>query len=205
MILVTGATGVSGSLVVREFARQHAPVRALVRNRAKARAFEAFPTVEVVEGNMLEPSTLEAALDNVDRVLLISSAAERLRETQCTFIDAARKAGVRHIVKFSGKDSGAGFNSKNFRTTRLHEEIERYLEGSGLAWTHLRPSQFMQFYFPGAPAMNLTSDTLALPMENARLSPRGEMRDAVTRCKVASYVAHILSSLFPLQPFPLLP
>lgn len=171
MILVTGATGVSGSLIVREFARQHAPIRALVRNRAKARAFEAFPTVEVVEGNMLEPSSLGAALDNVDRVLLISSAAERLLETQCTFIDAARKAGVRHIVKFSGRDSGTGFDPKHFRTTRLHEEIERYLEASGLAWTHLRPSQFMQFYFPGAPAMNLTPDMLALPMENARLSP----------------------------------
>jgi uncharacterized protein YbjT (DUF2867 family) len=104
MILVTGATGVSGSLVIREFARQHAPVRALVRNRAKARVFEAFPTVEIVEGNMLQPETLRAALDNVDQVLMISSAAERMRETQCTFIDAARSAGVCHIVKLSGKE-----------------------------------------------------------------------------------------------------
>jgi uncharacterized protein YbjT (DUF2867 family) len=171
MILVTGATGVSGSLIIREFARQHAPVRALVRNRAKARTFETFPTVEVVEGNMLQPETLRAALDNVDRVLMISSAAEQMLETQCTFIDAAKSAGVRHIVKFSGKGSGIGSNTKLFRTVRLHEEIERYLEGSGLAWTHLRPSQFMQFYFPGAPAMNFTANTLSLPMENARLSP----------------------------------
>ena len=42
MILVTGATGLSRSLVIREFARQQAPVRALVRNRAHAHAFEAF-------------------------------------------------------------------------------------------------------------------------------------------------------------------
>ncbi|GHO52747.1 SDR family oxidoreductase [Ktedonobacter robiniae] len=171
MILVTGATGVSGSLVIREFARQHAPVRALVRNSAKARAFEEFPTVEVVEGNMLEPSTLGVALEGVDRVLMISSAAERMLETQCTFIDAARKAGVRHIVKLSGKESSIGFNAQHFRTGRQHEGIEQYLERSGLAWTHLRPCQFMQFYFPGAPAMNLTANTLAFPMENARLSP----------------------------------
>ncbi|EFH81030.1 SDR family oxidoreductase [Ktedonobacter racemifer] len=171
MILVTGATGVSGSLIIREFARQNAQVRALVRSRAKARAIETFPTVEIVEGNMLRPETLGAALDNVDRVLMISSAAERMLETQSTFIDAAKKAGVRHIIKFSGKGSGIGYNTKLFRTVRLHEEIERYLEGSGLAWTHLRPSQFMQFYFPGAPAMNLTTNTLSLPMENARLSP----------------------------------
>src|SRR5690242_15075049 len=106
MILVTGATGVSGSLIIREFAQQNAQVRALVRNRAKARAIEAFPTVEVVEGNMLQPETLGAALDNVDRVLMISAAGERMLETQSTFIDAARKAGVRHIVKLSGRGAG---------------------------------------------------------------------------------------------------
>ncbi|GHO42045.1 SDR family oxidoreductase [Ktedonospora formicarum] len=171
MILVTGATGVSGSLIIREFARQNAQVRALVRNSAKVRAIEAFPTVEVVEGNMLQPETLGAALDNVDRVLMISSAGERMLETQCTFIDSARKAGVRHIVKLSGRGAGVGSNIKPFRTVRLHNEVEQYLEGSGLAWTHLRPSQFMQFYFPGATAMNLTANMLSLPMENARLAP----------------------------------
>jgi uncharacterized protein YbjT (DUF2867 family) len=171
VILVTGATGLSGSAVIREFARQAEPVRALVRNRAKARMFETLSTVEVVEGDMLRPEVLGAALEGVERVLMISSAGERLFETQRTFIDASKKAGVRHIVKFSGAEAGIGFNPKHFRTTRLHEEIERYLERSGLAWTHLRPSQFMQFYFPSAPAMNLTANALSLPMGNARLSP----------------------------------
>jgi uncharacterized protein YbjT (DUF2867 family) len=171
MILVTGVTGLSGSAVIREFARQNEPVRALVRNRTKAQELEAFPNVEIVEGDMLRPETLHAALDGVERVLMISSAAERLLETQRTFIDASKKAGVRHIVKFSGAEASIGFNTENFRTARMHEEIERYLEGSGLAWTHLRPCQFMQFYFPGAPAMLLSENALSLPMENARLSP----------------------------------
>jgi uncharacterized protein YbjT (DUF2867 family) len=172
VILITGATGLSGSAVVREFARQKKPVRALVRSRVKARAFDKFATVEIVEGDMLRPETLGAALHDVDRVLMISSARERLLETQCTFIDASRKAGVRHIVKFSGKESGIGFNSQNFRSTRDHEEIERYLERSGVAWTHLRPSQFMQLYLPGMPTgVNLSENALVLPMENAKLSP----------------------------------
>jgi uncharacterized protein YbjT (DUF2867 family) len=172
MILITGATGLSGSAVIREFARQKKPARALVRNRAKARAFDKFATVEIVEGDMLRPETLEAALHDVDRVLMISSARERLLETQCTFIDASRKAGVRHIVKFSGKESGIGFNAQNFRSTREHEEIERYLERSRLAWTHLRPSQFMQFYLPGTPTgLDLHENAFRLPMENAKLSP----------------------------------
>jgi uncharacterized protein YbjT (DUF2867 family) len=172
MILVTGATGWSGSAVIREFARQKAEVRALVRSRAKAQAFEAFPTVEFVEGDMLRPETLIVALHGVDRVLMISSARERMLETQYTFIDAAKKAGVRHIIKFSGKESGIGFNPQNFTSTREHEQIERYLERSGLAWTHLRPSQFMQFYLPQTPTgLDVAESALFLPMENAKLSP----------------------------------
>ncbi|GHO75156.1 NAD(P)-dependent oxidoreductase [Ktedonobacter sp. SOSP1-85] len=172
MILVTGATGLSGSAVIREFAQQKAPVRALVRNRANAQALEALPTVEIVEGDMLRPETLGAALRDVDRVLMISSASKRMVQTQCMFIDEARQAGVRHIVKLSGKESGIGFNPNHFRSTWEHEHIEDYLEHSGLAWTHLRPSQFMQFYLPPAPtAVNVAKSALLLPMESARLSP----------------------------------
>jgi uncharacterized protein YbjT (DUF2867 family) len=172
MILVTGATGLSGSAVIREFARHKTPVRALVRSRAKARAFQTLPTVEVVEGDMLRPKTLGAALQEVDRVLMISSARERMLETQCTFIDASKEAGVRHLIKFSGAESGVGFNPEKFRSTREHEQIEDYLEGSGVAWTHLRPSQFMQFYLPGTPTgLDVAENALILPMESAKLSP----------------------------------
>jgi len=170
MILVTGATGLSGSAVIREFARQGYPVRALVRSRAKAQALELFPTVEIVEGDMLRPDTLAAALSGIDRVLLISSANQQLEETQCTFIDAARAAGVHHIVKFSGAESGVGFIQRNFRFGRMHEDIERYLEQSGLAWTHLRPSQFMQVYLREAPTV-ASQGAIFLPMEHARISP----------------------------------
>ena len=90
MILVTGATGLSGSIVIREFARQKTPVRALVRSRAKARAFRSLPTVEFVEADMLRPETLGAALDGVDRVLMISSSDPQMVETQCTFIEASK-------------------------------------------------------------------------------------------------------------------
>ncbi|GAB3882907.1 hypothetical protein GCM10029964_041390 [Kibdelosporangium lantanae] len=91
MILVTGATGRPGSAVIREFVRQGTPVRALVRDRAKAAWLAKLPRVEVVYGDMLRPETLD--LVGVDRVLMISSAGPAMLETQCTFIDAARRAG----------------------------------------------------------------------------------------------------------------
>jgi len=91
-------------------------------------------------------------------------------DTQCTFVEACKRAGVRHVVKFSGAESGAGFDATKFRFTRMHEEIERYLEGLGLFWTHLRPSQFMQVYLREAPMIK-AHDALLQPLENVRLSP----------------------------------
>src|SRR5262245_46516437 len=171
MILVTGANGWSGSAVIREFARRQTPVRALVRSRARARGLETLGDVELMEGDMRRPETLEGALRGVERALMISSSDPQMAETQRAFVDAAKKAGVRHIVKFSGKESGAGFDAKRFRFTRMHEEIEAHLEGSGLAWTHLRPSQFMQVYLREAPSI-VSSGALALPLEeDASLSP----------------------------------
>jgi uncharacterized protein YbjT (DUF2867 family) len=172
VILVTGTTGLSGSAVIREFARQGVPVRALIRDPEKGRQFDGLPGVQCVTGDMLRPETLGAAFDGIDRALMISSPQERMVETQCTFIDAAKRAGVPHIVKFSGKESGIGFDPEVFRGTRWHEQIERYLEGSGVAWTHLRPSQFMQFYLPGTlTGVDPADRTLVMPIGDSRLSP----------------------------------
>ena len=170
MVLVTGAGGLSGSIVIREFARQKTPVKALVRDRAKAAAFKGLPGVEIVEGDMLRPETLHAGFDGVDQVLMISSSGAQMAETQCTFIDAAKQAGLMRIVKFSGAESGIGFNARNFRFTRMHEEIEGHLERSGIAWTHLRPSQFMQIYFREAPSI-VNAGAFYQALDNANLSP----------------------------------
>jgi uncharacterized protein YbjT (DUF2867 family) len=67
---------------------------------------------------MLNADTLQTALNGVTKVLMISSAIEKMVETQEAFIDAARNAGVRHIIKFSGAESGIGFNSQNFKATK---------------------------------------------------------------------------------------
>jgi len=168
MILVTGATGLNGSAVIREFARQKESVRALVRHwdKAHALALDALPTVEMVEGDMLRPETLGTALHDIDRILLISSPGPKMVDTQCTLIDAAKSAGVRHIIKFSGLNASP---DSAFISTRMHGEIEHYLERSGLAWTHLRPSGFMQFHYRDVPNI-LAKDAILLPMAAVRQS-----------------------------------
>jgi uncharacterized protein YbjT (DUF2867 family) len=145
VILLTGATGTAGSFIANEFVRERVPVRILVRNRAKAARLENVPTVEIAEGDMSRPSNLGSALDGVDRVLMISAPLMDMVETQNTFIDAAKAAGVRHVIKFSGLDAR---QDTTFPFGLMHKDIEEHLEKSGLAWTHLRPTGFMQEYLP---------------------------------------------------------
>ncbi|MFL5744877.1 MAG: SDR family oxidoreductase [Niastella sp.] len=169
-ILVSGAGGQSGTLIVQALAAQQYQVRALVRNTAKAQYVADLPGVNVYTGDMTVQETLKAALEGVERAMLISSANDRMVETQYTFIDACKQAGVHHVIKFSGEESQHGYDSQRFRYTREHEQIEDYLERSGLQWTHLRPSQFMQVYLREAAAFRQTGE-LRLPLENIRMSP----------------------------------
>lgn len=172
MILVTGAAGKAGSAVVRELARQGVRARALVRDPRKADALAGLPTIEPVVGDMRRRGELLPALDGVERALLISSPTEQMVDTQISFIDTAEFAGVARVVKLSGKESGDGFDPEVFRGTRWHGQIERYLERSTLAWTHLRPSQFMQNYLPGSiTGFDPRGRVLTMPIGESRLAP----------------------------------
>jgi nucleoside-diphosphate-sugar epimerase len=131
MILITGAAGLSGTAIVREFSRNGVAVRALVRDRSRAVAIAELPDVELVEGDMARAETLERVLDGIDRALMISSSDPQMDQTQCPFIDACKAAAVPHVVKFSGKESSIGFDASHFLFTRMHETIERYLSRHG--------------------------------------------------------------------------
>ncbi|HEY0815812.1 MAG TPA: NAD(P)H-binding protein [Pseudonocardia sp.] len=188
MILITGATGRTGSAVVRTLAQRGVPVRALVRDPERAPWLAELTGVAVVAGDLRRRSTLGPALEGVKRVLLISSPGAGAVDTQISFIDAAQAAGVPHIVKLSGREAGVGFDQDAFRGTRWHGQIERYLERSGAAWTHLRPSQFMQTYLPDSiTGVDTATQELVMPIGDARLSP-------VDIADVADIAAALLTS-----------
>jgi uncharacterized protein YbjT (DUF2867 family) len=166
LILVTGATGLNGSELVRRLSAKGIPSRALVRNLAKAQSLASLPHVEVVEGDMARPDTLTDALRGVDRAMLISTSDPTMLETQSSFIDAARRAGVRHVVKLSGIIPEL---DSPFRFARMHAEIEQYLEATGLAYTHLRAGEFMPSYFRQVPSI-VGRGILPLPMGDASIA-----------------------------------
>ncbi len=141
-------------------------MRALVRSTARAEALASLANVEIVEGDMARPETLSEPLRGVDRAMLISSSDPAMLEVQSNFIDAAAKAGVKHVVKLSGimpeRDSP-------FRFARMHGEIELKLERSGMAFTHLRAGEFMHAYFRQVPAI-VAKGAFFLPMEDAKIA-----------------------------------
>jgi uncharacterized protein YbjT (DUF2867 family) len=140
MILVTGATGNVGSQVVEQLSSTGAPVRAFVRDPEKA-ANVWETSVEIAEGDFQRPETLAAALEGVDRLFLLMGTAENQVELENDVIDAAVRAGVRRVVKLSiyGAEIGSPVPFRDW-----HGRIEARLEGAGLAYTHLRPTFFMQ-------------------------------------------------------------
>jgi uncharacterized protein YbjT (DUF2867 family) len=165
-LLVTGATGLNGAELVRLLSARGVPVRALTRSAGRAAELASLPLVEVVEGDLARPETLAEPLRGVDRAMLISSSDPAMLDVQSNFVAAAARAGVRHVVKLSGIMPDL---DSPFRFARMHGEIERRLEASGMAFTHLRPGEFMQAYFRQVPSI-VARGAFSLPMNGARIA-----------------------------------
>src|SRR5829696_8393203 len=109
MILITGATGTTGRGVVGELRRLGAKgVRALVRDPERA-GFIREAGFEAVAGDFERPETLDAALEGVERALLLTPPTPETVKHHREFITAAAGAGARHVVKLSaiGADADA--------------------------------------------------------------------------------------------------
>lgn len=135
MILVTGGTGTIGSEVVKQLAAAGQKVRVLARSPAKV---EAIPNVETHAADMLKPETLGPALQGVDKVFLLAPAPE-IPRMEANVIDAARKAGVKHIVKLSVINAD---QEPGIQVFRWHKESEKRLQASEIPWTSIRPTVY---------------------------------------------------------------
>ena len=166
MILITGATGTTGREVVQELRRLGAKgVRALVRDPARA-DFIREAGFETIAGDFGRPETLDAALEGVERALLLTPPTPDTVSQHQDFIVAAVGAGLRHVVKLSAiaadADAPEGFG-------RWHGQSENLLKTSGLRWTILRPNFFMQNLL-GQAGQIASTGSIYQPVGDARAS-----------------------------------
>jgi uncharacterized protein YbjT (DUF2867 family) len=165
MILVTGSTGNTGRALLELLSRDGPPVRALVRDAHKAAALPRR-NVQAVIADLGIPSSLVAALEGVTTAYLMTAAHPAQVEWHGNFIEAARRAGVRHVVRHSVRGADAGSDVK---ICRWHAQSERDLEASGLVWTHLRPVYNMDNLLKLSGTIS-TQSTFFAPMKDAMLA-----------------------------------
>ena len=170
MILVVGATGKVGREVVRQLSASDAPVRALVRDPARASHIR-LPGVDIAVGDLSRPDSLDAALSGVDRVFLASPAHPDQVELQGNLVQASKRRGVNRIVKVSV----AGGPDAATQIGRWHWTTEKQIEASGLGFTMLRPSLFMQQTLRFAPSIAATG-SFAMPCGSGEV-PLVDCRD----------------------------
>jgi uncharacterized protein YbjT (DUF2867 family) len=137
LILVTGATGTVGRETVKQLAEGGHNVRALARDPAKAKFDKA---VEVVTGDLSKPETLADAFAGADKVFVIANYPD-LGKLEANAFDAAKKAGVTHVVKLSAQESFQDHLAGTAHA-QTHINSEQRLRDSGHSWTMLRPGFF---------------------------------------------------------------
>jgi uncharacterized protein YbjT (DUF2867 family) len=148
-VLVVGATGSIGRLVVEEALKQGHAVRALVRDPSRARALP--PGAERVVGDLTRPETLAAAVDGIDAIVFTHGSDGGGKAT----VEAVDYGGVRNVLTANAgrpvrialmtaigvTDRFGAYN----RSTESHDwkrRGERLVRASGLAYTIVRPSWF---------------------------------------------------------------
>ena len=140
-------------------------VRAFVREPDAAANLKS-QNLELVAGDFERPETLDAALRGVEKAFLLTPVAERFVQWQKAFIEAARRAQVKHLVKFSGM--GAHVQSES-ELLRLHAETDDLVRNSGVPFTILQPNSFHQNILSSVGTIK-AQGKFYWPLKNARQS-----------------------------------
>lgn len=141
-ILVTGATGRLGKATIEHLLKNTAAenIVAFARDIEKAKVLMEIG-IEVRIGNFDSPPSLDHAMLGIDKLLLISGVEMNRLQQHKNVVDAAEKAGVRHIVYTSIPLRDLD-NSAVKILMESHFQTEDYIKESGLTYTFLRNSLY---------------------------------------------------------------
>src|SRR6266478_2268056 len=150
-ILILGSTGRTGKAVIAALGQtpeSSQPVYAS-RNREQVEAWRREGK-DAVSLDLDDARTFPAALQGVDRLFLATGYTVAMVHQSKTIVDAATDAGVQFIVHLGIFGNGR-MTDPHFA---WHEMVERYIEGSGVAWAHLHPHFFMDNLLAASPVVD---------------------------------------------------
>ena len=168
MILVTGATGATGSSAIEALLRLRIPVRAFVHQRdARSEQLRA-QGVEIAQGDLSDFEAVSGALSGIAAAYFVYPIqVPGILEATAFFAQAALEQGVGAIVNMS--QASARRTAKS-HAARNHWIAERLLDRSGIPVTHLRPTLFAEWIMYLAGAIR-DKKVLPLAFGHARYAP----------------------------------
>lgn len=194
-VLVVGATGLLGTEICRRAINAGHRVRGLVREMSDPDRVSGLRDLEVelAHGDLGDPPSLDRAVAGVDAVVSTATATGRGgsesiegvdRTGQLSLVEAARDAGVRRFVHVSFSADIGGDDP----LTKAKREVERRVRESGMTWTILKPSCFMEVWL--GPALGFD-----FPNRKVTLFGTGEAPlSYISLYDVAAFAVHALES-----------
>ena len=192
MHLIVGATGSMGAHLTRSLLAAGEPVRVFTRNPARAQLFAA-EGAEVVRGDLRDAASVRMAIQGVRAVVSASHSilgrganASRIVDDdgQRTLITAAKEAGVAHFVYTSALGASPDHPVDFWRTKA---RIEQVVRASGLPFTILQPSAFMEVH-----AYDLIGKNVQLGKRVPLFGPANNPRNFVAAADVAAVARQAL-------------
>lgn len=194
MILVVGATGYLGGEICRRLVAEKHAVRALVRSTSDAAAMAQLRAlgVALVEGDLKDPASLAQACKEIDTVFSTATTTRTRQQGdtiesadgqgQLNLVEAARQAGVDRFIYISY----SGQIGADDPLTLAKRSVEQAVKNSGMHYTILRPSCFMEAWL---------SPTLGFDFINAKASIYGQGVNKISWISLQDVAAFAVESL----------
>ena len=190
-ILVTGAAGQLGAVgrtVAGVLLDKGILVRAMVRREDERAAALRAAGAEVVVGNLLEPADVYRVVKGCQRVFFSMSVSPGYLEAALIMATVARELGVNALVNMS-QMTVSEMSIQN--TTPSHQQRQHWLSEQALAWSGvplvtIRPTMFLESFFPLAGPTIRDRNRIELPFGRGKTSP-------VAAADVARVVAAVLA------------